>query len=238
MLGLGVGFYRVGGDMDVKGSWLPTDESSLKAWYQMGTGITDLKPGVSLWTDSGGTSAYNMVQGTGGNQAAYNTVTKAVTFDGTDDFLQMAGQISIAAEFTVGIKFNSTTTGRVLLGDNTEANEMFKIMDSNTLRLKTSNQTSSSASSTVNMDMSDGSTFGDSYIVVTRDGSNEVIIWHNGVEQTPASTQTLQYTMEIDAMGVRNGPTNYWDGDIYDVVMFTAKNDTLTANVNNYLGAL
>ena len=234
MLGLGTGFYGVGGDMDLKGSWLPTDESSLEAWYKFG-GPT--KNPVDSWPDESG-NGHHMLQATSANQPANSS--GVITFDGTNDYLQKAsGTIALTAEFTVGIKFDSTTTGRALLGGVNENNEMFKIMDSNTLRIKTSNETTSSATSTVNMDLSDGSTFGDSHIVVTRDSSDDVRIWHNGVEQTPASAQTLQYRVDIDAMGVRaTSLTNYWDGDIYEMQIFSSTSADLTANVIARLASL
>jgi len=236
MLGLGTGFYGVGGKTYFGGEWLPTDESSLQAWYKFGT---PTKNPVDAWPDSSGNS-HHMVQATSGNQPTISN--GIITFDGSNDFLQTASQISIAGEFTVGIRFNSTTTGRVLLADNTENNEMFKIIDSNTIRVKTSNQTASSASSTANMDLSDGSTFGDSHVVITRDGSNDVRIWHNGVEQTPASAQTLSLTMEIDAIGVRNdnssAGTNFFNGDMYEIQIFDTKSDDLTANIITRLSGL
>jgi len=235
MLGLGVGFYGVGGKTYNGGdNWLPTAESSLEAWYKFG-GPT--KNPVDSWPDESG-NGHHMLQATSANQPANSS--GVITFDGTDDYLQKAsGKIALTAEFTVGIKFDSTTTGRALLGGVNENNEMFKIMDSNTLRIKTSNETTSSDNSTVNMDLSDGSTFGDSHIVVTRDSSNDVRIWHNGVEQTPASAQTLQYRVDIDAMGVRAPSlTNYWNGDIYEMQIFSSTSANLTANVIARLASL
>ena len=236
MLGLGVGFYGLGGKTYNGGDWLPTDESSLVAWYKFGT---PTKNPVDAWPDSSGNS-HHMVQATSASQPTISS--GIITFDGSNDFLKTASQISITGEFTVGIRFNSTTTGRVLLGDNTENNEFFKIIDSNTIRIKTSNATASGASSTANMDISDGSTWGDSHIIATRDGSNDMRIWHNGVEQTPASAQTLTLTMQIDAIGVRNdnnaAGTNFFDGDMYEIQIFNTKSDDLTANIITRLASL
>ena len=48
--------------------WLPSDESTLVAWYKNGTGITE-DVGVASWADSSSNS-YDMVQATDAEQPA------------------------------------------------------------------------------------------------------------------------------------------------------------------------
>ena len=89
----------------LQGKWSPTDEASLEAWYQKGGGIALNGTDVDTWSDSSGNSN-TMRQTTEANQPAYSA--GVLTFDATTgDFLSLAaGDIALAAAFTIGIKLN------------------------------------------------------------------------------------------------------------------------------------
>jgi hypothetical protein len=85
----------------ILGAWSPEQEASLVAWYQYQTGITLNGSDVSEWADY--TGNYNMVQAIAINQPAYSSGT--LTFDSAKtQFLQTAGQISLAGDFTIGFR--------------------------------------------------------------------------------------------------------------------------------------
>jgi|8_EtaG_2_1085327.scaffolds.fasta_scaffold32435_3 hypothetical protein len=223
------------------GGWFPTDEgSSLVAWYKKikrAGYYTSNK--ISTWENTEGTTAYDMVQSQTVNQPTWFGDDGAVIFDGTDDFFQMTGQITLPGAFTIGIKFAADTTGTVLLADNNTGNEMFKIMDSDTIRVKAFKTTESPNNVTANLDLSSGSFDANSYVVITRDGSGNMGFWHKGVDQSTSETLSVDYDVDIDAMGRRQGGTpNYFDGKIFDVAIFSTTNSALTKQLNVHLSKL
>ena len=209
-----------------QGVWSPDDESSLEAWYQNAVGITLNGSDVSQWADSS-TNSYDMVQATATEQPAYSA--GILTFNSADtNNLQTSGQISISGSFTIGIKMHPSSFSNVVIGDNTTANEFIKITSNNKIRIKTDG---SSADFTL-----DSGTFGDDYIVFTRDGSNLVTLYRNGVAQ--ADTETRSGTVDIDCIGVRSTDLNAYAGTIEEIQIYSSTSAALTANVNDRLAGL
>ncbi len=213
----------------VGAEWLPTNEGSVVAWYQQDTGIT-FDPSsrlVSAWGDSA--NSHHMLQGDATEQPLNNIgVGTGITFDGTDDNLQTTVQMSFAGEFTIGMKCEIDATGKVLIADNTTNNEMFKITSSNNLRVKVDGNTA-------DLGLASGS-WGDGYLVVTRDASNNMGLWHNGADQNVSVT--LSGTADIDSIGVRNPDLNAFDGTMYEIEIFSSESTALTSNVNSRLSNL
>ena len=214
------------------GAWSPDDEASLVAWYKNKTGIT-LEGGttnVSDWADSATEVPYDMAQNDTDEQPAYNASTGALTFDPTtySQNLQTSSQISLSGQFTVGFKCNPTAFNNVVIGDNTSPNEFFKFTTTSQMRIKID-------PNTINITLDSG-TWGDDYLVVTRDGSNVVRLWQNGVVQS--TTPTLSGTSDIDALGVRSPDTNPYAGTISEVQIYSSYSTALVANVNNRLSNL
>lgn len=222
MLGLGIGFYGVGGDMDLKGSWLPTDEGSLQAWYKFGT---PTKNPVDVWPDSSG-NGHHMLQSTGGNQPSNSA--GVITFDGSDH-LESATDITLTDSLTVGIKLNTSDPTNVIIGDNDNNNNFYKQLNSTTFRFR-----EVGGSADVNLD--GGNSFGDDYLVITRDGSNAFKIWFNGVEQS--DTDTRGGDSIINAIGVKNPDQDDFIGDIYEIQIYNSTSADLTANINARLAGL
>ena len=157
-------------------SWQPTDEGTVVAWYKKDTGITHSSGAVSEWADSA--NSYDMVQDDATERPTYANNT--ITFDGSNDSLQSASQISLTGAFTIGIKINPSSFGDTFLGDNTTNNELFKYATSSQIRVKIDG-------TQANMNKDTG-TFGDDYLVIIRDSSNNFFLWVNGVEQAPAGS--------------------------------------------------
>ena len=214
---------------NILGGWTPNSEDSVVAWYKQDAGITfDSSTNlVSAWNDSA--NNHDMLQATVSEQPFnFPGAYAGIIFDGTDDNLQTTVQMSFSGAFTIGIKCKIDATGKVLIADNTTNNEMFKITSSNNLRVKADGNTA-------DLGLSSGA-FGDGYLVVTRDASNNMGFWHNGVDQSVSVS--LSGTADIDAIGVRNPDLNAFDGTMYEIQIFSSESAALTANVNSRLANL
>ena len=221
MLALKLGM-SIGGSNRPMGGWTPSDEGSAVAWYKKDTGITESGGAVSNWADQ--ISGHDMAQSVTANKPTYASNT--ITFDG-DDLLVTTSQIELTGDFTVGLKLNDTTYANTILGDNDAVNQLIKYTNSTTLRFKT-------GSGQVDLALDGGNTFGDDYIVLTRN-SNNLKLWFNGVEQ--AATATKGGSSLIDSIGSRT-TSDYFVGDITEVLIFSSTSSDLTNNVNNRLATL
>ena len=209
------------------GGWQPSDETGLEAWYKYQSGITLNGSDVSAWADSSSNS-FNMVQATATEQPAYNS--GAIEFTPADTHnLGSASDITLSGAFTIGIKLEPDASNVTVLGSNTTVNEFFKISTSTTLRFKTDG-------SQIDISLDSGSFVADLYLVVTRNASNLITLYKNGVAQ--ADTETLAGTADINAIGVRRTDLNPYDGTISEIQIYDAESTALTANVNTYLSNL
>ena len=219
----------LGGSNRPMGAWKPTDEASVVAWYQNAVGITLNGSDVSAWADSANSN--DMAQSTASEQPAYSA--GSLTFVSADDtHLQTTSQISLTGAFTIGIKLTPTgsNTG-TFLADITTSNEFFKLTSTTNLRTKIDGNTS-------NIPLDSG-TFGDDYLVITRNGSNVITLNKNGVAQS--TTTTTAGTADIDAIGLRQGSgvgVNGFDGVIEEIQIFSSTSAALTANINDYLSKI
>ena len=212
------------------GGWNPDDEASLVAWYKNKTGVFLSGSNVSKWDDSS-TNSFFMQQATGAEQPAYESSTGAVTFDGSDDHMQLAsGAISLTADFTIGMKIDVDSGLGVPLASNTAVGEFFRFTATNELRVRIDNATA------VNMTLLSG-VWDAGYLVVTRSSGSLNMYW-NGALQTSGVSPTLSGTADIDALGVRRTDLNPYDGDLFDVQIYSSSSTKLTANVNDYLSSL
>ena len=210
--------------MQKYGAWQPSDETGLEAWYKYQTGITLNGSDVSAWADSSSNS-FDMVQATATEQPAYNS--GAVEFTPADIHnLGSASDITLSGAFTIGIKLEPDASNVTVLGSNTTVNEFFKISTSTSLRFKTDG-------SQIDITLDSGSFVADNYLVITRNASNLITLYKNGVAQ--ADTETLAGTADINAIGVRRTDLNPYDGTISEIQIYDTESSALTANVNTYL---
>ena len=209
------------------GSWQPSDETGLEAWYKFNTGITLNGSDVSAWADSSSNS-FNMVQATASEQPSYNS--GAIDFDASaTQNLGSTSDIVLSGAFTIGIKLHPDVNNVVVIADNKQPNEFFKIMNSTDIRFKTDNNE-------VDLSIDSGSLTSEMYLVITRNSANLIRLYKNGVAQT--DTETLAGTAEINAIGVRRTDNNPYDGTISEIQIFETESTALTANVNTYLSNL
>ena len=209
------------------GSWQPSDETDLEAWYKNQTGITLAGSDVAIWADSSSNS-FNMRQLTLAEQPAYNSGDVEFTPADSQN-LQTASDITLSGAFTIGIKLNIAAVGGIIIGDNTATGEFFKLFSTTVLRIKIDNATAD-----VQLD---SGVWGDGYMVVTRNASNVIKLFWNGAAQTTA-TPTQSGTANIDTIGVRKTDLNPYDGTISEIQIFRTESTALTANVNTYLSNL
>ena len=210
-----------------RGGWSPSDEANLEAWYQNKVGITLNGSDVSTWADSS-TNSFDMTQGAASQQPAYDASTGKLTFDKTASQNLGSSQISLTGAFTIGVRLNRSAVNITVLGDNDDGGHFFQIKTSSQWRIKIGG---SQADFTL-----DSGTFGDDYLVITRNASNLITLYKNGTAQ--ADTETLSGTALIDAIGVRATDNNPYGGTIREVQIYDTENATLTAYVNDYLSNL
>lgn len=207
------------------GGWNPDDESSLEAWYKNADGISLNGSDVRLWSDRS-TNGRDMIQDTASEQPAYSA--GILTFDAAaKQNLQTTGQITLEDNFVIGFKANPSTTNVVILADNTTSNEFIKYSTTSRIVIKISGTQK-------NLDLDSG-TFGDDYIVISRQ-SDEITLYHNGTAQS--ITRTLAGECLIDAIGVRSPDLNPFDGTVEEVQIYSTSNATLIANVNARLASI
>jgi hypothetical protein len=207
--------------------WLPTDESSLVAWYRKGSEITLNGSDVSSWGDSS-SNGLDMVQATASEQPAFSN--GILTFDSANtQNLQTTGQISLTGNFAIGIRFNPSAFTGVILGDNTSTGEFFKLTSNNTIRIKID---------AANLDLTlDSGTWTDGSILLYRKDPNLIQWYANGVSQS--SSGTLAGTADIDTIGVRRVDLNPYDGTITEIQIYNdAPSATMLNNINARLATL
>ncbi len=209
------------------GGWQPSDETGLEAWYKFQTGITLNGTDVAIWADSSSNS-FDMRQPTVAEQPAYNSGDIEFTPVQTHN-LGADSDITLSGAFTIGIRLNIAAIGGIIIGDNTATGEFFKLFSSTVLRIKIDNLTA-------NVELDSGS-WGNGYMIVTRNSSNVITLWWKGVQQTTA-TPTLSGTANIDTIGVRREDLNPYDGTISEIQIYDTESTALTTNVNNYLSAI
>ena len=207
------------------GLWSPSDETSLEAWYQNAVGITLNGSDVSQWDDSSG-NGHDMSQGTAAAQPAYSA--GVLTFDGTDDNLA-SNQINFIAgsECTIAIRGDFTSGSGTLLGDDDGTNAFINFTSTTVLRVR---PTSGPADFTL-----PSGTFGDGYIVITRDSSYNINAYYNGV--SISASVNKGGNIKIDNMGSYS-TTNFFNGTIKEVQLYNSTSAALTANINTRLASL
>ena len=216
-----VSLKHTGASPDV---WNPIDEASLEAWWQMREGVTyDPAAGVSEWLDSS-TNTYDLTQSTEASQPTYSG--GILTFDGVDANL-ISPQITLTGAFTIGIRGDFTTTGGTILGDDDTSNAWLKCFSTTVLRLRVSTGNAS-------FTLSSG-TFGDDYLVITRDASNVINSYRNGVQIGVSATRSGNVKTDNLGFSLSGG---YFTGTISEVQIYTSTSAALTTHVNSRLSTL
>ena len=205
--------------------WKPSDETSLEAWYKYQTGITLNGSDVSAWADSSG-KGHDLSQATAAAQPAYSG--GVLTFDGTDDNLA-SNQINLAAlsACTIAIRGNFSSGTGTMLGDDDGTNAFINMQATNEIRVRPTGGPADFILASGN--------FGEGYIVITRDSSNNFNAYYNGA--SIAAQVNKGGTVKIDNMGSYS-TNDFFDGTIKEVQIYTSSSAALTANINTYLSKI
>ena len=220
MLGLGVSLARE----DYAGGWLPSDETSLEAWYKFNTGITLNGSDVSRWLDSSG-NEFHMLQATASKQPEYSSGN--IIFDASQAHeLQATDEIELDGAFVIGFSVNPDIHNVSVIASQVTGNEMVKFLNATTIRLK------NDSSGNNDFTLDSGDVKDKAYWVIARDGSNNTLVYKDGT--AIALSQSVTGTFDIDSIGARSGGTpNYFDGVFREVVIFKgAYSLELIANLN------
>ena len=107
MLGLGVGFYKLGGN-EYPGGWTPGDIEGLIHWYRKGVGQTsregDANTNCSVWVDQKGS---NNLEANGADDAVSPTLNEdgTITFDSAGDIMRFDPPLELGA-FAIYVKIS------------------------------------------------------------------------------------------------------------------------------------
>jgi len=216
MLGLGAGICA----NTYPGGWLPSDESTLEAWYRYNTGITLNGGNVSQWADSSSNS-FHMAQSDTGEQPSYNDDNGVITFDPATDTenLQSSSSIELDGEFIVGFVIDPVIHNVIVIGSNSVPNEFVKLQTASLFRVKNDSSGNIDYTLETGHDTKDAA-----YWVLLRDSSNDLYVYKDGLLQD--SAKSVAGTFDIDAIGVRRTDQNAYKGTVREVVIFKDTSDT------------
>jgi len=230
-LGLGLGIDKSG-----KSAWLPSDESTLEAWYKNGTGIT-VDVGVQRWVDSSKNS-YTMEQSTDTKQPAYSAGTLTFDPDASQSLVSstaIGGVRGLEEEFIIGFKIDPEEHNTIVLGHTSTQSEMIKLLNASTIRVKPS-------TSNVDFTMESGHDVKDaSSWIIVRKSNDEVTVYKdvggdNLVQQDDAKACAGDFI--LDSIGRRAGETpNYFDGTMKEIVIFKDVEDADSDDLRDNLYA-
>lgn len=220
-------------------SWVPTPgRNNMLAWWQKDTGVTSAGAPtyvVSQWDDQSG-NANHFTQTTIANMptAAGNVGQNngEIWFDGGNSQYLDIPQMSVAGDFSIGMRFKIFTVGGgVMFADRSQAHEFTRITSTTQLRIKVD-----SPSGALNIPLDSG-TWNDGNphsLVITRT-SGVINVWVDEVVLTTTGTRTDDF--EIDCFGVRQGTgvgINPFDGWLMDASIYNEANAQLTVDLNHY----
>ena len=241
MLGLGVGFYGLGGS-DIISKTSPTGiaGSNLALWLQFNTGITSNESDqVSKWNDQSGNDRH-ATQGVDINKATLSN--GALDFESSEsDHYDLASQITISSGggFCIAAVVELESQTGTLLSKT--ANDAFSFLDGTTFRFK------SSTTSTTTDFVFESGTFptGSKMLILlnrTAGGSNVFTIFKNGTKLTPDTDLSSNeadsenpFGFSINVLGSSAGTSQFFDGKVYDVAFWNTPLSTQQiVDVNNY----
>ena len=240
-LGLGVGYYGLGGEDMASG--VSTDlkqatsgaAAGLALWLKNDTGVTAAK-----WDDSSGYNNH-ATQSTEGNQAAVSS--GGLDFErGESDHYDLTSTITISANggfcLAVVLETESASGGTILSKD---ASDQFRIVDANTLRFK-SDTTDTTTNFVVSSAFANGSKM---LLLLNRSAgaSNRFTLMKNGSTLTPDTDLSANeaegenpYGFDLNVLGSLSGSSDFFDGKIYELAFWTrALTAQEIADVNSYL---
>jgi hypothetical protein len=239
---LGLGNSILGG---APSSWSPSDISGLAVWLKNGVGVA-----IGKWEDSSGNDNWAGQDATD-NQAAESG--GGLTFDGVDDYYDFNSKVTISTNHNfivaVVLKINSYSSAlsadpqNCILSDG--AAEFLELESDKKIRIKTVDPGPAATTSRLTQSSADFAI--DTKMVITlsrNDGSTGTLnAYKNGVSIDDSwSNQENPRGIEFSNLGVKNDEDRYFDGSIYELLIYDFGAATHTAeeltNLHTYLNTV
>tara|TARA_R100000458_G_C8249741_1_gene226942 strand:- start:316 stop:1026 length:711 start_codon:yes stop_codon:yes gene_type:complete len=236
MLGLGVGFYRLGGNDYIGSTWLPSEIGSLIHWYQFNTGITttvisSTGKQIQSWDDQKGSNNLAPIDLDDGGSVDVDESPKldddgSVLFNQADDNLGFSSQLRLGA-FSIYARVSSSNFNDIFM-ESSDESEFIKLHSTTEIRVQPGGSRKDITVSGLSTNTK--FTFG-----IERDGEGQFYAFINGTGQdTEGITEDTSNTLNLNRIG-----TPLQQMNIYEILIFsdvlTSANRTL---VNAYLDAL
>ena len=240
-LGLGVGYYGLGGEDMASG--VSTDlkqatsgaAAGLRLWLKNNTDVT-----AAQWKDQSGFDNH-AAQSTEGNQATVSGGGLDFT-PGESDHYDLASTITISENqgFCIAIVMDqeSVSNNTILSKD---ADDQIQVVDLNRFRIKTNVSTTT----TTNFDVSGAFNTGKMLILINRSAgaSNRFTLMKNGATLTPDTDTSSNeaagenpFGFDINVLGTRGDEAQFFDGKILELAFWSrALTAQEIADVNSYL---
>ena len=238
MLGLGNSLVNSSVSSSV-GSWAPSDELKLVAWYQYQTGITTIGPEVSQWDNSvpitnPNFGLYHLTQtGTSAPQTRPDyLVSGVISFNGLGDCLNVTGSINLTGDFTIGFKIKNAATNVCIYGSTSFYGEFLRFSNNTNIKVIIDSAITLDFPILNNLNLL-------AYYTLSRQGNDYYLTQNGGgliSPNTPPPTPPL--IVNIDAIGVRKINNNFYKGEMSEIQIYKSSNQTLINNVNTRLASL
>ena len=224
---LGLGNTIPGGTvLESAFTWIPSDVAGLTVWHRNNTNVA-----VGQWNDQSGNNRH-AVQSTSGNQAAVSD--GGLYFDGTDDYYEYDAAVNIgnSEAYTLAIVYNldSTSVKNTVFSKNANST-FFEFFDADTLRINY-------VGSSIQLNNGTHTAGSTRSLIVTRAATTGAHKLYEGSD-TVVATATQTGVGEWENLGVRNDNDRWFDGKIYEVMVWdnvemTGTNlDNLIQYINN-----
>tara|TARA_R110002167_G_scaffold80125_4_gene220387 strand:- start:177 stop:863 length:687 start_codon:yes stop_codon:yes gene_type:complete len=220
-LGIGLGNAKVS-----SGVFSPSDSSNLELWYKNGVGNA-----TTGWTDSASGATHTGLAPFGHEAVQVSGGGVELSSANGGDYFDFT-QIEISGTFTMlwVIEMSAYTSQNTIFSAN--QSNWIEHQTEGQVRLKLGN-----ASNVLQFTNSGHFATGEKYIItLSRDSSGLFTMHKNGdlLSQTSSQTNTLDFI--IDTLGIRNDNDRAFDGDIYEVLVYsTEKTGTDLQNIHSYL---
>jgi len=231
---LGLGNSLVTESSVSESDWTILEDPYLWAYYKYASGLgfdggsAIAGYAIDEWEDQSDNS-YNMIQDTTGEEPVYFPMTHAsleFTPGNASTLALASGHITLDGNFIIGFKIKPDISNTVVLGSNTIGDEIFKLLNDTTVRIKND-------SASADFVLGSESTTDSSYYVISRDSSNVVTVYKDGTgDDFNDSTQTITGTFDVNCIGRKSGGSpNYYDGLILEMVIFKDNTDGVASNI-------
>ena len=230
MLGLGVGFYKIGGNEYI--AWEPTElGDKLIAWYKYNTGITtttvgDVTTAITAWADQSGNSNNLTPSATDDTDVMpHHHADGSVFFQQSGDTLEFGTGLTLG-KFAVYCRVKCSNFNDVLLEKSNDA-EFIKFQTTTEFRIQP-------GSSRKDMAIPGGAGLANATKFTAgfeRDGDGDFLASANGSSSTTSANTAISNTLDLDRVGAPAQTMNIYELIICDDGLSSLER----ADINSYL---